>query len=438
MFLNHFKYEEAANEFSKALRSSPNNVRALGGLQEAAEAHLDNRLRVFHSQARGRNYKGADQKMQSLIQFVSKFEQYNIEIGIPRRYIEEHKDVRLIIAEDYYRKGERDISTNNYRSALVNFKKADEYHPNFRDVRANINYAESGARLADAERHYQNGLRNYQNQNYRRAYSDFQNAINQVRGYKDAVELQRSALEKGRVRLGIFEFGNDTRAIGAQGTLYSYVLNNIVNTRNPFVQVLDRQNLSRLLSEISFSQSGIIDASSAARAGKLLGLNYVVVGRLTNVIQEGGRVRQEPLSAFELYYANVDGGQQARCRLVTFMFYEGSTSVVYEAHYQIVHVETGRVVKSNIISARDSDSITYATYSGNFRSLYATNVCDLLFNSDRSIVGYLGAYVAMNSQINPELFTGRTNLKSLDQLQTTILRDIGLKMSNEIINELNR
>lgn len=435
MMMAQRNYQRAASEYSSALRNSPNNIKAFAGLQNASDAFIKEQLNVFDRFYDQKDYVRADETMVSMQRFIDRYSRLNIRTDIPTSYLTKHQNLKNTIAEDFYTKGLNDLNNGRFNSAINNFKKTQEYNSNYKDVRNLIARAENSARAAEADQHYQNGLRNYQSGDFRRAYREFQSCLGKVSGYKDAVQLQRSAIEKGKVRIGIFEFNNNTRVFGAHGTLYSYVINNLANNRSPFIDVIDRQNLDRLLNEIRFSHSGSVDASSAARAGKLLGLNFVVIGSVTNVIVDGGQILPQAVDAFELYHVTVDGKQQPRGRPVRFTLYQGTSNVTFEAQYQIIEVETGRIVKSNIVSSRDSDNVSYARYQGDPSRLYLTDPGAAA--GGEGVLGVLAAGLVSATRVNQELFTARTNLKSPDELQANILRNIGDQISREIIREFD-
>ncbi len=423
-------FQRAASEYSSALRNSPNNIKAFAGLQNASDAFIKEQLDVFDRFYNQKDYFRAHATMVSIETFIGSYSGFNIRTDIPSSYLTKQQNLKNSLAEDFYIKGLNDLNNDRFSSAISNFKKTQEYNSNYKDVRKLISQAENKQRTAEAEQLYQSGLSSYQSNDFRRAYKEFQRCLDIVRGYKNAEQLQKSAIEKGKVRIGIFEFYNNTRVYGANGTLYSYLINSLANNRSPFIDVIDRQNLDRLLNEIRFSHSGNVDASSAARAGKLLGLHYVVIGSVTNVIVDGGQILPQEMDAFELYHVSIDGKQQPRGRPVRFTLYQGTSNVTFEAQYQIIEVETGRIVKSNIVSSRDSDNVRYARYQGDRSKLYLT---DPGAASGEGILGAVSAYLVSASRVNQELFTARTNLKSPDELQAIILRNIGDKISQEIV-----
>lgn len=55
----------------------------------------------------------------------------------------------------------------------------------------------------------------------------------------------------------------------------------IAFTKNGHYQVIERGEIDKLIKEVSFSQTGLVDPKSAIKVGKLLQARYVVAGSLT-------------------------------------------------------------------------------------------------------------------------------------------------------------
>ncbi len=432
--MSRSNYQRAAREYNAALRNSPNNAKAYAGLQNASDSFINQQLKIFDNQYNNRQYVEAANTMEGVQDFIKTYRGRGIETNVPGDYQEKYQAITNAAAEFHYLHGQQELARNNFNAAINHFEKSLEETPNYKNVTSLLKQAKKGARNQKAETFYQRGYKRFQAGNYRQAYRYFKESQEQVRGYKNAADFQRHALERGKVRVAFFDFTNNSRQHGAERTLYSYVLNNVVNNKSPFLDIVDRQNLYRLLDEINFSYSGNVDPATAARAGKMLGLNYVVIGEITNVIVENPEVRSQAMDAYELYYENVDGQQQPRGKPVRYMVHNETINITFEANYQVISVETGQIIKSNIVSSSAGDQVVYARYRGDTSLLYPTDPGEVVNRE-----GFLGLVTtgldAWLNRVNQELFAARSTLKSANELQTDILKDIGQNISREIIRE---
>ncbi len=101
------------------------------------------------------------------------------------------------------------------------------------------------------------------------------------------IQAQSSADRKPRVAVLDFDYGT---VMSASSTIFgtnvdigrgisALLVTNLV--RNGSYSVIDREALSKVLAEQNFSSSNRADPSSAARIGKVLGLDYIIVGTIT-------------------------------------------------------------------------------------------------------------------------------------------------------------
>jgi TolB-like protein len=90
-----------------------------------------------------------------------------------------------------------------------------------------------------------------------------------------------SAQEKGKIRVAVMDFTKTTQAPELQNLeqiVPEWLTLFLVETGT--FDVIERRNLETVIKEQSLGQTGIIDATSAAQLGKVLGVNILVTGTL--------------------------------------------------------------------------------------------------------------------------------------------------------------
>jgi tetratricopeptide (TPR) repeat protein len=419
-------HEEAADYYYRALVRNADYVDALIGLNRTAPKLMDRKLQQFNASYNNQDYQGAFDKYNDAATYQSNLMNVGVELEIAKPYTDKYGECRSILAEQYYTSGKSKFEYGNYVEAIADLKNCLEFKSPYKDADALIDQALEAKNVSDAERYYQSGVSKLESEDYRGAYYDFGRCLGYKSPYKDAADLKEEALEKGKVRIGIFEFTNDTKAAGASGALYSYVVTYAVNDKSPFIEVVDRDNLQRLLSEQKLGMSGVVDESTASEAGKVLGLNYVVLGRLINVTQTGGDFTSQKVTAYELYPAkNAEGQTIQQGKPVTYNLFEGAKTLTYEAAYQVISVETSKIVSSDIVTASESDQLKYATYNGDSKKL-----CRI--NPDGS---YYSQAAISNSMVDQRLFSARQKLKSQEEMQPNIIKNLATKIANGICGQ---
>lgn len=434
------KYEEAIVEYYNALTVASTYEQAFIRLQRSLHLYINNNLNIYDQKVRDRKYIEANNLFNNIQRTVSryspsKFIENNINaydntlsIEIPETYQNKHNGVLRVIASQHIHYGTKQLEENNYQAAIRYFEEAKKFNKDHPNLDVIIKHTKEKLRNAEAEKHYLNGINNYNSGNYRAAYWDFNRALEQINGYKDSVERRSRAREKARINIGVFDFDNNTSFFNAHSILYGHLVNNLVNRRSAFATLVDRQNINRVLSEIRLSQHGQIDISSATKAGELLGLQYMVMGRIISIMTEGGNLNTTMQSAYYVYHpaSSSDG-----CGMVQFPIYQGESKVNIEVQYQIIEVKTGRITRSNIVRSNLSDEVFYAQFQGNTQGLYLGDICKLVGEST------LAFGVAHSvSQVNQDIFTTPKNLKTIDQLIAEGMTNIANQISNDVIRTL--
>ena len=106
-------------------------------------------------------------------------------------------------------------------------------------------------------------------------------------GFTFDVQAQSAADRKPRVAVLDFDYGTVMSASSSIfGTnvdigkgISALLVTNLV--KNGSYSVIDRESLNKVLAEQNFSNSNRADPASAARIGKVLGVDYIIVGTIT-------------------------------------------------------------------------------------------------------------------------------------------------------------
>ena len=87
--------------------------------------------------------------------------------------------------------------------------------------------------------------------------------------------------EAARKRLAVPPVENQTqREIG--GDMTGPIIQGLTRKKNRSYDVIERSQLDKVLGEMGLGMTGVIDQSSAAQVGKMLGANYVVLGTIVS------------------------------------------------------------------------------------------------------------------------------------------------------------
>jgi len=177
--------------------------------------------------------------------------------------------------------------------------------------------------------------------------------------------------EEAVARVAVLPFRNTT----SRGNQYSNLLteqliSKCVNAELEFAIFATRDVIDQLLNEHQLSVMGVIDPESASRIGELEGIDYFITGSVTQISTQTGRPNFQERE-HEIRYMRRDstGAEVEMTRSVFYREYTMRRTVEVAASYQIVDVDTGRIVKSEDFTDRVVDEARWIRFQGPINDL---------------------------------------------------------------------
>src|SRR5690606_18682759 len=108
--------------------------------------------------------------------------------------------------------------------------------------------------------------------------------------YKEALQYKDKCLKQLQLSIAVLpiESANPNFNNEIAEKYYGKIVSEVLSKNNPFIKVIDRVNLEKIIAEQKLALSGLVDQSTAAKAGLLMGANIVVTGKVLDMqIKEG-------------------------------------------------------------------------------------------------------------------------------------------------------
>lgn len=187
---------------------------------------------------------------------------------------------------------EADLALGKAREALSadRFEEAEELARRCLKFDPERTEAEYVAKLAVIEPLYRQGLRAMELGLWRDGYRTFARVTDRDAGYKDAWNLQEQCREQAQLVIAYVplyngsiyanEFSTVLSGTSVESQLAATIKEAILKLNDPLIVLVDRDNTDRLLAEQRRQMSGVYDDRYGAEAGKLLGANYVLTGKV--------------------------------------------------------------------------------------------------------------------------------------------------------------
>jgi len=366
--------EEAASKYYEALKADSDNVKAKVGLKRTGQVVLDKRFQEAERLYQQKDYRGAYGRFVEAYDYRAKMTGAGVSLAVEAG------------CDDLFSKTKAELAGEAY---------------------------DAGKNALDSS-------------NYRQAYRSFQDALKYVPNYKDAQALSEKAAEQGKVRVAVFPFKNATGQPGVEESVYAHVISCALKYPSPFVEVIDRSHLDVILSEQGLGTSGAVEASTATRAGKIAGLNAVILGTVVEAVEKRRDPVPETRTAYLWYERKVGEETYYRTEQTTYRVCRGSLTVSYKVNYQILDTETARLLKSDVVEKSASDQVEYAEYDGDPATLHKKAA------PEKKPKGFLAGALLDDSGVDRDLFKARRNFMTMSELTSPTLEAIGRQIAESI------
>lgn len=412
--------KEAADYYYQSLLKKPDLVESRQGLYRTGEQVLSSELSAFFQQSQTGLKKEAIYSYLSAKAFKDKLASVNVDLNIPPQYIADFEQLKAAYLAEQYEIGLGYLDKENYLAAEAVFKEIGKLEPNYKD-------SQNLERIAYIEPFYRKGKTALEENKYRTAYYAFDEVIISDPDYKDSKELRDEALEIGLLTLGFINFENGTNISNANKKAEAFILNALSNTNDPFLKVIDRTNFKQLIEEHRLNLSGVVDESTAAEAGKLLGVKFLLGGTLLQITKDTGKLNKIKKSGFKEVKTKKHNSETDEDYYVTeykktyYYEYKQQNRAYVSAQIKVISLTTGEIVVSKIISKESLDEVHYYKYEGDSKKLYP------------SLDGKVDKKSNHKKRVD-ELISSRQKINSVDILTDETFRTLANTIKSEVEN----
>ncbi|HRN37914.1 MAG TPA: CsgG/HfaB family protein [Flavobacteriales bacterium] len=364
-------YAEAAEMYFQSAQRNANNVDAKIGLKKTGQMLLNDKLSTFFKAfATGDSKEAAVNAFLDAQSYRQRVGRAGVVLEIPDSYAKDFDQVKGEYLVDLYSQGNDLMAKDDYTGAEALFAKIGKLEPGYKDSKTLQD-------IAFLEPLYRSGKTALAAGQYRNAYNDLARVTGRNAQYKDAAALKQECVEKGRYPIAVLPFSTAGGVPAAQAaSLQAHVTAALTNMNDPFISVVDRDNIQKILDEQKLGMSGMVDETSAVSAGKLMGAQAVVMGTVIAFSETPGRVRQSTKEGYESYQVkelNAETNAYAyvtRYKPVKYteLYKENKANLSFS--FKLVSLETGQVLMSKVVEREANDHAWYASYDGNTQALY--------------------------------------------------------------------
>ncbi|MAW65936.1 MAG: hypothetical protein CMD18_07060 [Flavobacteriales bacterium] len=424
-------HKEAIEYYIQALNRDRSNVEAQIGLRKSGAEVISNYQSKFFKEYNSNNYRSAVYTYIDIQAFKKKTSSYNVEFNLPGNLIEDYLDAKNKFLEEEFELANRLMSEEQFEGAEAVFLEIQKIEPTYKE-----GDLEKLKEIAQLEPPYRKGNEFLDLGKNRSAYFEFKKVVGKNPSYKDAKYKLNEALELSQYPVAVLKFKNYSGDRDAAAITEANVINNLLSNKGPFLKVLDRTHMDKLLDEQYLAMNGWVEGSGAVKTGQILGAKAILSGKILSVKSEVRSPKARKEKAYkrraEKYY-NKETKRTETKYIYDKIYYnnfKGYTQVSASFQYILVSTETGEVLDSGIEEERFRSEVNYNTYSGNYNNLYP-GTWNARFQDSSSDRVYTARSRVNNFRSD---FTANKNMRASSELRMDALKSIGESVAKKIVD----
>lgn len=358
--LKDAKSFEEAGMYSQAFEVYKNryeakaDAEALIGMKQIGQRLLNKEYDTAYQLYTKGMYDEAEAKFLEAEKLKKELEYYRLNLVTEPIYQNAIDDVSVQRFEAYYKEAEQALLAADFETADLMIRK-------LRGLRRQDKRIEYLEILSSIYPNYLEGKNAMDLGLYRQAFFALDKVCKIDAGFRDAFTLReeaRSILSYTMAYLTVGEGGNDA----IESTIATRVKQGILSLEDPFITLLERDDIIHIIEEQKLNMEAGVDENSAIKAGKLLGAQYLLTGE---ILAYEDVLTDERVEERQGYL-----GRTTKSKKVKYLEFEQrrKTSAVFR--FQIIDSESGVVYAAETLPFEMDDVVHYATFNGEDGELY--------------------------------------------------------------------
>ncbi len=329
-------YDQAAQTFMQAYHQNATKPETIQGLKRTSDKVVETMLSDFFIAKNSGETEAAIAEFDEILKYKKQLKYFEVTPDIPGYYYDDYEALKQRRVEEI----ENKAADKKESQAAEAYDKA-------------VSLFDSG-RLSEA-------------------WQAFDEVETIIVNYKDTWQY-KSRIKEQATTLSIV-IGNRNRFNEVE--LFKDNLDaEVAQLQNPLIRIVTRSNLDEIIEEQKLGLSGVLEESSAARLGRILGVKNILLVKLINYDYIPGEFVTTTKTA---YKPRLDGAldnlglKKITYKSVNYTEYVNSSRILATFQYQLIATESGEVLTADVLREAFEDENTYAEYSGNYLDLYPSD-----------------------------------------------------------------
>lgn len=346
-------YSKALNIYSELLVRKETKE-ALIGKKRVVEAiireNYDGPIRMLCMQEK---LWDADQLYSELSAFLEKHRALDVKepYGLKDFIVQSKRNY----CESLYKQAESDVLAFKYNDARVKLNLIRSFFEDF----PNLDYLES---LCVLYPNYYLATKSIDEGRLREAYKALKKIESLDPSFKDSKQMLETCLKQGRITVAYVAIDRENVNNEVEMEMGAHVMQSLLDNKDPFLTLLDRDYTSKLLEEQKLGMSGLYDEKTLIQAGKLVGAQYILLGE---IIEYSADQKLNDYGFKKGYLGKTIGDTKVKYRQWNKKF-----SLQMKYRISMVDSETGETLFNSVYPLSKVNEIDWAEYNGDYKLIY--------------------------------------------------------------------
>jgi hypothetical protein len=257
--------------------------------------------------------------------------------------------------ESLYKQAESDVLAFKYDDARVKLNLIRNFFEDF----PNLDYLES---LCVLYPNYYLATKSMEEGRLRDAYKALKRIEAIDPSFKDSKKMLESCLKQGRVTVAYVAVDRENVNNDVEKEMGAHVTQSLLDNKDPFLTLLDRDYTSKLLEEQKLGMSGLYDEKTLIEAGKLVGAQYILLGE---IIEYSADQKLNDYGFKKGYLGKTIGDTKVKYRQWNKKF-----SLQMKYRISMVDSETGETLFNSVYPLNKMSEVDWAEYNGDYKMVY--------------------------------------------------------------------
>lgn len=364
-------HQEAVEYYIKALRHDRSRVTAQVGLRKSSKEVINTYQTKFFKEFNSEEYKQAVYTYIEIEKLKSRLNEFKVDVSVPGHLKADYETAKGKYLEESFAKANQLMVQENFTAAETIFNEIKSIEPSYK----------SGSlskllEISKLEPPYRAGNESLEAGKNRSAYFHFKEVVDLNASYKDAKFKMEEALELAQFPIAVLKFQENNSRRGVSDQIAANMLNDLLENKGPFIKVIDRTHMDKVLNEQYLAMNGWVEGQGAVKTGALLGAKAILSGKVLSVTVEGRNPTVHREKAYRRrsvkYYNQEKKRTETRYEYdkVYVNNYKGYNQVKISFQYMLVSAETGEILMSGIEEQAERSEVDFISANGDFRDYY--------------------------------------------------------------------